>query len=287
MKDLWDSVRQQVSDRMGSPIFGSFVIAWLCWNHQYLVIIFSDLPVEYRLKLASELLYLNPPWGLPRPFGFLLRGVLWPALASLGYIFIYPHASKLLLGYWDRRQTEISNLRKEAQKKELLTREEADRVIQSRIDERGRFTKQIDLLQQEIEVLRNSTNGTAVQDELNRSRERISELEKERAMQEARNSEMAEAISKKNRKAQDFTDLHPILRILALKGRMQTKAVQEHLKLSQLRFDVLARRALESGLVDESRSFENSFYSLLPAGQRYVVEHNLDADDGKIDGGNF
>jgi hypothetical protein len=106
-------------------------------------------------------------------------------------------------------------------------------------------------------------------------------------MQEARNSEMAEAISKKNRKAQDFTDLHPILRILALKGRMQTKAVQEHLKLSQLRFDVLARRALESGLVDESRSFENSFYSLLPAGQRYVVEHNLDADDGKIDGGNF
>jgi hypothetical protein len=251
------------------------------------VIIFSDLPVEYRLKLASELLYLNPPWGLPRPFGFLLRGVLWPALASLGYIFIYPHASKLLLGYWDRRQTEISNLRKEAQKKELLTREEADRVIQSRIDERGRFTKQIDLLQQEIEVLRNSTNGTAVQDELNRSRERISELEKERAMQEARNSEMAEAISKKNRKAQDFTDLHPILRILALKGRMQTKAVQEHLKLSQLRFDVLARRALESGLVDESRSFENSFYSLLPAGQRYVVEHNLDADDGKIDGGNF
>src|SRR4051812_5718839 len=35
MKDFLDSLRSQIGDRINSPIFGSFVITWLCWNHQY------------------------------------------------------------------------------------------------------------------------------------------------------------------------------------------------------------------------------------------------------------
>lgn len=168
---------------MGSPIFGSFVIAWLCWNHRYFVILFSDLPIEYRFQLASRVVY-PAPWGLPTWTGVIPRGFLWPALSSLAYILVYPPASKGLLAYWERWQTEIDNQRKVAQRRQILTREEADAILVGRIEERDRFTKQIGALTQEIEALRRSSGDESAGKKLVAVSERLAELE--RALSTAR-----------------------------------------------------------------------------------------------------
>lgn len=117
MKDEIKSVLSQLSDRLTSPIFGSFVISWLLWNHRYIFILLTDLPINARFSLIERTLY--PDWQQ-----LLGRGFIAPALMSLVYITWYQDLSRWILARWDRRQTMLNEARNEAQKKRRLTEQE-------------------------------------------------------------------------------------------------------------------------------------------------------------------
>jgi hypothetical protein len=153
MKEFFDSLRQQIADRMTSPIFGSFIISWIAWNHQYLIIIFTDLPVEYRFSLARGSFYATC-WA-----GWWHFAVL-PGITSLAYILLYPHFSKPLLIYWDKQQKALADLRNEAQKKTLLTVEESQKLILDSLEQRTKFEETLARQARELDTLRNLTKMT-------------------------------------------------------------------------------------------------------------------------------
>jgi hypothetical protein len=316
MKDFFDSIRQQIGDRMGSPLFGSFAIAWLCWNHQYLVILVSDLPVTYRFTLAGEIVYAAP-WGIDPRWGVLLKGIIWPGLSSLAYIIVYPHISKKLLEYWDTRQSEIENLRKTAQKKRLLTSEEGEAIILRSLEERERFAKQLAAQSAEVEAVRKASVNSATEGKLTQAVGKIAELEKalsdatrkeneetERAALEHRsrnNAEqelslarrdlqlaqmeiekstkvVAEPRNRRDGKSQaPGQKFHPMLRALANKPLPETELVKI-LGISNLRWEVLKEEARPLVAQDVDRKGVLVCF-LTDAGKKYVVDQDLDVPE--------
>lgn len=100
MKDLIDSIRLQVHERMSSPLFGSFVIAWLGWNYRMLVVVFSTLPVKERFEVIDHQLYATPwaAWS---------KGLFFPLASALLFILIYPYPSKWI---WPRKFFSVNSL---------------------------------------------------------------------------------------------------------------------------------------------------------------------------------
>ena len=84
MKSVIDSIRLQLNERLNSPLFASFVLAWICWNHRFLTVLFSNLPVKERFELIDKQIYVSfwDKWG---------NGVLFPLVTSLLFILVYPY----------------------------------------------------------------------------------------------------------------------------------------------------------------------------------------------------
>lgn len=171
IKDAIDSVRQQIGERLNSPIFGSFAIAWLIWNHQYLLVIFSSGEVQQRLELARKIAF-------PTDDALWWRGLYWPAITTAAYILIYPWLSFVFLLYWDWRQTATNNRRVTAQGKAVMTEDARVSLLNRVATERTKFKMREDDLEKQIAELR-VLKTPATSEELSGYQERIRLLEEE------------------------------------------------------------------------------------------------------------
>lgn len=117
MKDFFESIRQQVGDRVTSPIFGSFFISWLLWNYRLLFVLFSDLSAEERFHYIDQTLY--PNWPI-----ILGRGLLLPAVMCGLYILLYNDLSRIILTHWHARENKLRAATLDAKKRQPLTIEE-------------------------------------------------------------------------------------------------------------------------------------------------------------------
>ena len=118
LEDLKKNVVTQLSERMTSPLSGSFVISWALWNYKFLVILFSKNTVTATFKLIEELAF-------PTIWATLTNGILLPLLTALAYIFLYPYPSKLVYRFTRERQREISIIRQQIEDETPLTTAES------------------------------------------------------------------------------------------------------------------------------------------------------------------
>jgi hypothetical protein len=147
MKSLLNSFYLTLHDRMVSPLFGSFVFAWLCWNHSYVLILLSSLPVDQRLALARSEVF-------PDHCAIFLRGFLYP-LASAGiFILCYPFPAKWVYSYWHKRQQELKAVRDTIEGATLLTKEESQSLTARLYQARAERDKERTELMQDLERIR-------------------------------------------------------------------------------------------------------------------------------------
>jgi hypothetical protein len=267
MKDFFESLRQQISDRMSSPVFGSFFISWICWNHRYLFVLFSDLPVEYRFTLAHSLLY-------PTSWAFWSHVVLWPILSTVGYILIYPRLSKPLLVYWDAQQKALADLRNAAQKKTLLTADESQKIILDAIDQRTKFEEILGRQAREIETLKN-VQDSGPGGKLKDATERISALERE--LDRTRAASLPQN-PLGHLPPETVRGVRQVLQILA-KASNQTQNKEDLLKnlgATQLKAQVYIDNAISAQLAEWAEPSLQINLRLSPRGREYVVREGLD-----------
>jgi hypothetical protein len=124
MKDLWDSFRLQINERLSSPPLGSFVISWLIWNHRMIAVLFSGMTIHERFAFIDKTLYPNAQTAW-------VYHIVGPLGCALAYVFIYPWPAKWINGFWLRRQNELKKQRDEIEGATLLTKEEAEAVRRS------------------------------------------------------------------------------------------------------------------------------------------------------------
>lgn len=147
MKDILDSIRLQINERLSSPLFGSFVAAWLGWNHRFLFVLFSSLPVDKKFEFIDSRIYVTG-WDV------LNNGVIKPALTAIVFIYLYPVVSKHFFGYWLKKNRELKMLRDKIDNATLLTREESYAIRMEMIKTGEKYEELIRRQAADIEALK-------------------------------------------------------------------------------------------------------------------------------------
>ena len=121
LKEILDSAKSNLTDRLSSPLLGSFVISWCLWNWKFLVILFSDAGVTRTFELTEAV-------SFPDSYAALCNGLLYPVLTSLIYVFLYPFPARFAYGFILRQNRKSNQLRQNIAKETLLTVEESHRL---------------------------------------------------------------------------------------------------------------------------------------------------------------
>lgn len=121
LEDLKKNVVTQLSERMTSPLSGSFVISWGLWNYKFLVILFSNNTVTGTFLLIKNIAF-------PTIWATLTNGILFPLLTALAYVFLYPYPSKFVYKFTRERQREISIIRQKIEDETPLTTVESRKL---------------------------------------------------------------------------------------------------------------------------------------------------------------
>jgi hypothetical protein len=268
MRDLIDSIRIHIYQRLSSPLFGSFAIAWVCWNHQYLLILAANEPIQARLQIARMLVY-------PDTVTLWLRGFVWPALCAVLFILAYPYPSKLLFGYWHKRQVELKKLRDQIEGETLLTREESRKIILDSVAQRTNYEEQIARQARELEALRGAMGKTTPLDEgvAEQQRQRIAALESE--VDRLRGNEKR---STNDPLANLDQALLPVMqKLLSIFAQNDPRSLEEAALLSNLgeppsRGRYLLDVGRDAGLLEQIGSTR---YRLTTSGRAFVVKSGL------------
>lgn len=128
--DIFKSVRRHMSDRLASPLMGSFIVCWLVWNYKFVLIALSTAPVADRLSLIGREVF-------PDTGATWLNGVLIPLGGALVYVLVYPMPARWTYHYAKWQQGKLLAIRRKLEDETPLTREESRKVrnaAQTRID---------------------------------------------------------------------------------------------------------------------------------------------------------
>ncbi len=147
------SAKAQLSERIASPLSGSFVISWCLWNYKFFVILFSDASVSQTFLLVDTIVF-------PSIWLSILKGVFLPAATTFAYIFVYPYPAKYVYEFTRRRQKEINEVRQRIEDETLLTIEESRRSRAEVLQTEKAHQEIVDRLNGEISRLKlEMTNG--------------------------------------------------------------------------------------------------------------------------------
>ena len=163
MKELATSLKNQISTRINSPLFGAFALAWLTFNHKYFIILFSSGSIESRLDLARVTCF-------PDGISILVNGILNPLYGAMAFLIFYPILSILVFAWWQKTQVWLK-----------FVKMYIDQTMPHNQDEYNKLAVDYDALerkqQKEIVDLRNEKATLAVQQEDAEANEQLTKVE--------------------------------------------------------------------------------------------------------------
>lgn len=152
LDEISKALREQITERLASPLAGSFVIAWCLWNYKFLVILFSAASVSSTFELIDKVAF-------PDFATIALRGILFPAITAVAYIFLYPYPAKYVFGFTLRRQRENNELRQQIEKETLLSVEDSRLIRAAIVATEEKHRLELDKLNAEINRLHAQLDG--------------------------------------------------------------------------------------------------------------------------------
>lgn len=154
--EILKSAKAQISERIASPLIGSFSLSWCLWNYKFLVILFSNTSVSQTFSLVDSVAF-------PTTGSLVINGVLLPALTAVIYIFVYPYPARFVYEFTRRRQKEINEIRQRVEDETLLTIEESRKIRADIVQFEKKHQEEVDRLNTEISRIKDEvTNRDSV-----------------------------------------------------------------------------------------------------------------------------
>lgn len=141
--EILKSAKTQISERIASPLIGSFSLSWCLWNYKFLVILFSNASVSQTFSLVDSVAF-------PTMRSLVINGVLLPAFTAVIYIFGYPYPARFVYEFTRRRQKEINEIRQRIEDETLLTIEESRKIRADIVQVEKKHQEEVDRLNTEI-----------------------------------------------------------------------------------------------------------------------------------------
>lgn len=135
LEQLSKEVKAQLYDRAKSPLFGGFVLAWLGWNFNAVLVLFSEL--KYAEKISAwKAIYGDGLswWG---------HAALLPLLSSVAFILIYPYPARWMFQYWYSQHKKMKEVQQRIEDETPMTQEEAIALRRTALEEQLATQKQL------------------------------------------------------------------------------------------------------------------------------------------------
>lgn len=180
MEDIFKSIKAFLYDRSSSPLFGAFVISWSAWNYRVISILLSDEVTETKFTNIDELFKAVDITLFQYHFslcGQILNGFLYPAIAALAYIYVYPLLAKPVYEHSLKKQKELREIKQNEENNRLLSVEESRQIynrlseLQYKYDEdTNMYRKQISSLSQTIKELESKSSPEMIEELISNER---------------------------------------------------------------------------------------------------------------------
>ncbi|MEM7207266.1 MAG: hypothetical protein AAF434_05560 [Pseudomonadota bacterium] len=163
MDEILNSINAYFRDRASSPLIGAFTFSWVVWNFEVIVILFSGEGLTTKLEFIDRHFSTFPNFVFFSTHGFewALYGFNWliiPVVLTIVYLYGYPIAAKPVYKFHLKQQTQLREIKKEAQRKRVLDQEEANAMFvkmakleEKHIEEVSDLRSQIRALTEELE----------------------------------------------------------------------------------------------------------------------------------------
>ncbi|KQT37534.1 hypothetical protein [Methylophilus sp. Leaf414] len=99
-EEYYKSARDLILERFSSPLFFSFIISWLITNYKIVITVLSDQTAEFNVYYKF--------WLVQQYFN-IWDGLVYPLVAALAYVFLYPHIDLKITEYLLNRAIEKRN----------------------------------------------------------------------------------------------------------------------------------------------------------------------------------
>lgn len=156
-KDIWNSLRLSVIDRLGNPLLGSFCIAWAAWNFRILVIVLGSGDWKPKLDYIDKVL-------MKSQIDWLVHGYLIPLAFAIAWVFILPYIFRRVLVFHREQAATTAKAVMIAEGKQPIGAEEANKLRlkireagEAWENERAVYLKQIDEMSERIAKLQAGT----------------------------------------------------------------------------------------------------------------------------------
>lgn len=147
--EIVNSIKAELYDRAVSPLMGSFLISWSICNHKFLMVIFAKLDVADKFKIIEQQLYSSVFQAEFNNVALML--FVYPLVASLLYIYLYPLAAKPAFKYARNRQKELKEIKTKIEDETPLTLEESKAIRTQFSQLEDEYLKEIERKNREIE----------------------------------------------------------------------------------------------------------------------------------------
>lgn len=147
IKELFDAIKGQLSERLANPFTGAFCIAWVIWNFRLLMVFMGKGTYQDKFLYIDTDLY--PDWRY-----WAVRGVVGPMVTAVAYLWAYPRATRRLAEDYRRQQTTANNLMKAAEGTALLSLEDSVALRVRLAEAEQRWKTERDQLNKELDAQR-------------------------------------------------------------------------------------------------------------------------------------
>lgn len=147
IEEFSKTVKAQLYERTSSPLLGSFIIAWCIWNHRFIMVLFSELSFQEKIKYIDFHVFGGWPDSLT-------NGLIIPLVAALFMILIYPWPARFLYAYWRTQQNKIKADQQKIDGDVLLSVDESREIRQAEIKAKMEFDIQLRSKNEEIDSLK-------------------------------------------------------------------------------------------------------------------------------------
>ncbi|MFN5166116.1 MAG: hypothetical protein ACK5JG_12330 [Pseudomonadota bacterium] len=143
LNEILQTTRSTLAERLASPLIGGFLVSWCLWNWKFLVILFSDAGVTQTFTLIHTFVF-------PDTASIITKGILYPLLTTLIYVFVYPYPARQVYGFTLRQQRAANRLRQTISEETLLTLEESRALRSEYVEHERKSQESIERLSEEI-----------------------------------------------------------------------------------------------------------------------------------------
>ncbi|SFH74821.1 hypothetical protein SAMN04515618_102317 [Collimonas sp. OK307] len=144
--DLTKSVKAQLYERASSPLFGSFVLAWICWNYRFILVLTASGDTEKKLNYVDSHIFRDYQ-------DVIFHGICYPFISAVAFIYLYPIVSKSLYKYWQNKQKELKLIQQQIEDDTPMTQADA-RELRSEVRQKAiEYDKTLSSNESQIAVL--------------------------------------------------------------------------------------------------------------------------------------